>query len=428
MWAVRVKVHVTSNDRERTGPIMPLISDGAPRRGAFSALGATREIGTLLGASPEERLVRGYGHTLREICQQPAVWPEAAARVARRSDALATWLAGVDAVVVTGSGSSQYASECIAPSLQARLRLPVTTTPTGTILTHPEVCLPPSDSFLLVSIARSGNSPESRAAVDWLLERRPKVRHLFITCNRDGALATSYTGVPGVESVVLPDEANDESLVMTSSFTSLVVAGLGLGFLDATGAYEARTRGVATVAADVLARHSDALAVAARSGFGSTVFLGSGARLGAAREAALKMLEMNAGKVGTMAESFLGLRHGPMSAVHEDTLLVAFLSSDPLARAYEIDVLRELRRKKLGGRRLIVGAGVPADRDIGPDDLIVDGGSGPPLGDDDLALIDVVVGQMLAFFRCLDSGLRPDSPSNDGVITRVVSSFEIHRR
>ena len=301
--------------------------------------------------------------------------------------------------------------------------------PAGAILTHPEICLPPSDASLLVSVARSGNSPESRAAVDWLLEVRPRVRHLFVTCNKDGALATSYAGVQGVRSVVLPDETNDESLVMTSSFTSLVLAGLGLGVLDALDAYEARARALSQVAAAVLVERSDALAAAARSGFGSALYLGSGCRLGAAREAALKMLEMNAGKVATMAESFLGLRHGPMSAVHADTLVVAFLSSDPLARAYELDLLRELRRKEHrrapGGRgRRGPGRGGDGARRRGRGR----GRRRPELGDDELALVDVLVSQLLAFFRCLDAGFRPDSPSDDGIITRVVSDFEIHRR
>lgn len=408
--------------------MMSTTSDDAVRNEALEPLRDTKELGALLRVPREQQLAQGYGLTLEEIAQQPVVWPETASRMIQRAHDLTACLAGVETVVLTGSGSSQYASECIAPALHARLGLPVAAEPAGTILTHPEICLPPSDAALLVSVARSGNSPESRAVVDWLLEARPGVRHLFVTCNKDGALATSYTGVQGASSVVLPDETNDESLVMTSSFTSLVLAGLVLGVLDALDAYEARARALSQVATHVLVDRSDALASVARVGFGSAIYLASGHRLGAAREAALKMMEMNAGNVATLAESFLGLRHGPMSIVKDDTLMVAFLSSDPVARAYEMDLLRELRRKSIGGRRVIVGAGIPAEVETGPDDVIVDVGADAALGDEDLSLIDVVVGQLLAFFRCLDSGFRPDSPSDDGVITRVVSDFEIHRR
>jgi len=176
----------------------------------------------------------------------------------------------------------------------------------------------------------------------------------------------------------------------------------------------------------MLRNHGDVLASAARSGFRSAVYLGSGCRIGSAHEAGLKMLEMTAGRVLTLTESFLGLRHGPMSAVHDHTLIVAFLSSDEVVRAYEVDLLGELDRKELGTRKLIVGSGVPPGLATRPGDVIVECGDG--LADEDLVLLDVVVGQLLAFFRCLHEGLRPDSPSAEGVINRVVGSFTIHRR
>src|SRR5262249_8726070 len=144
--------------------------------------------------------------------------------------------------------------------------------------------------------------------------------------------------------------------------------------------------------------------------------------------ASLKMIEMNDGEVWALPESYLGLRHGPMSAITDQTLVVAFLSSDPVVRAYEMDLIRELDRKKLGSRRLIVGSDVPRDLAPGPRESIVDGAAGGAIGDEDLVLIDVLVGQLLAFFRCVSAGHRPDSPSSEGVISRVVSGFEIHRR
>jgi D-galactosamine 6-phosphate deaminase/isomerase len=391
----------------------------------LTSLAPTGEIGRLLRPRREEQLARGYGHTLNEICQQPVTWRGTAALVRSRAGELGRCLEGMSAVVLTGSGSSLYAGECVAPCLQGTLRIPTTAVPGGIILTHPELCLPPSGSYLVVSIARSGNSPESRGVVDFLLESQPRVRHLLVTCNVEGALATAYRGVRGVETLVLDRRTNDQSLVMTSSFTNLVLAARGLA-LSVSREYEERVDRLAGAAADVLRLRSDDVAKVAQSGFGSVVYLASGCRLGSAREAALKMLEMNGGDVWTFAESYLGLRHGPMSAMRPDTLLVAFLSADPVVRAYEVDLLRELRRKELGARRLIVGSGVPPD--LAPDagDVIVD--TGPNGADEDLTLIDTLVGQLLAFFRCVCAGYRPDSPSQDGVITRVVSSFEIHRR
>jgi tagatose-6-phosphate ketose/aldose isomerase len=382
-------------------------------------------LGALLSPSPEEQVRRGYGHTLREIAQQPLTWTETAERM-RDLPLVAESLNGASAVVLTGSGSSVYAAECVAPCLQHGLGLPVSAVPAGLILTHPETCLPPTGPFLVVSLARSGNSPESRAVVDFLLESRPQARHLFITCNRDGSLATSYQGRPDVRVIVLDEKTNDRSLVMTSSFTNMVLAGRALGG-DAQ-ACESRALGLARAAASLLRERADGLDAFARRGFGSVVYLGSGCRLGSAREAALKMLEMNAGEVFTFAESYLGLRHGPMSAIRPDTLVVAFLSSDPLVRAYERDVLSELDRKGLGSGRIVVGSGLPAGIVSSPEALVLECGALSPAADEDLTLLDAVAGQLLAFFRCLAGNRNPDSPSVDSVITRVVSGFEIHRR
>jgi tagatose-6-phosphate ketose/aldose isomerase len=388
---------------------------------------APGEVAALLRPSWAEQLERGYGHTLREIGQQPVTWIETAARLRDLAPVLGACLAGAEAVVFTGSGSSVYAGECVAPCLQEALGVHVSAVPAGLILTHPETCLPPNGPFLVVSLARSGNSPESRAVVDWLLESRPRARHLFITCNSRGALATSYLDRPDVRAVVLDEKTDDRSLVMTSAFTNLALAGRALGSTRDPAACEARALDLARSAASLLLHETEGLCRAARSGFDSVAFLGSGCRLGSAREAALKMLEMNSGEVWTLAESYLGFRHGPMSAMRPGTLLVAFLSSDPLVRAYELDLLRELDRKGLAARRVVFGADLP-DGLSAPGALLVDAGAGRPCRDEDLTVLDAVVGQLLAFFRCLGAGHRPDSPSEASVITRVVSGFEIHRR
>lgn len=385
-------------------------------------------LGALLRPSWDEQLERGYGHTLREIGQQPLTWLETAARMHDLAPVLEASLDGAEAVVFTGSGSSVYAGECVAPCLQEALGVPVTAVPAGLILTHPETCLPPNGPFLVVSLARSGNSPESRAVVDWLLESRPHARHLFITCNSRGALATSYRERPEVRVVVLDEKTDDRSLVMTSAFTNLALAGRALGARRDPASCKARALGLARGAAGLLHDQADALSRAAGSGFDSVAYLGSGCRLGSAREAALKMLEMNSGEIWTLAESYLGFRHGPMSALRPRTLLVAFLSSDPLVRAYELDLLRELDRKGLGTRRIVFGAGLPSGLASTPDTVLLDSAASVPCQDEDLTLLDALVGQLLAFFRCLAAGYRPDSPSEASVITRVVSGFEIHRR
>lgn len=410
--------------------------ESEPLRGTVDAwlrgFAPEREIGRLLGQPNQEQQERGYGHTLREIAQQPVTWLETASAMAADRARLDSVLdeAGVHSregsVLLTGSGSSLYAGECMALPLQHALGVPVQAVSAGLLLTHPEASLPPAGPYLVVSFARSGNSPESRAVLESLLGGDARGRHLIITCNREGALATGFAGNPRVKAVVLDRKTEDQSLVMTSSFTNMVLAGAFLGATRTPEEYAHRVESTALAAAGVLRNHGDVLASAARSGFRSAVYLGSGCRGGSAHEAGLKMMEMTAGRVFTLAESFLGLRHGPMSVVHEDTLVVAFLSSDEMVRAYETDLLGELDRKELGARKLIVGSGVPRSLATRREDVIVECGDG--LRDADLVVLDVLVGQLLGFFRCRHEGLRPDSPSAEGVINRVVESFAIHRR
>jgi tagatose-6-phosphate ketose/aldose isomerase len=390
-------------------------------------------VGALLAASPVERDGGGYAHTLREICQQPITWIETASHAASLVARFEASLIAVNsdaapgAVVLTGSGSSLYAGECLSLALQTALGIPVHPISAGMVLTDPAGCLTHRLPSLLVSFARSGNSPESCGAVDAVREALPLCRHLVITCSGQGRLATRYRDDPRVATIVLDERTNDRSLVMTSSFTNMVLAGRLLALSRDVAGYRGRVAALARQAAELLARHADPLARIARSDYRTAVYLGSGNRYGAAREAALKMLEMTAGQVKTFPETYLGLRHGPMCGVDAEALVICFLSSDPVTRAYEVDLVRELNRKKLGARKVIVGPGVPDDI-VCAEDVVIDPPGLASVADEDAPVLDVVVGQLLAFFRCLHIGLRPDSPSDEGVISRVVGDFAIHRR
>jgi tagatose-6-phosphate ketose/aldose isomerase len=214
---------------------------------------------------------------------------------------------------------------------------------------------------------------------------------------------------------------------MTSSFTNMVLAGRALGATRAFGAYQQEVPWLAQAAGEILVDHADALRRVAESGFRTAVFLGSGGRFGGAHEGALKMLEMTSGAVSSFPETYLGLRHGPMCAVDDGALVVCFLARDPVIRAYELDLIRELSRKRLGAARVIVGASLPEELRT-PGDVLVDTSAMAQVSDEAAPLLDVLVGQLLAFFRCLHLGLRPDQPSADGVINRVVEDFVIHRR
>ena len=382
---------------------------------------------TLLQRTPEEQLSDGYFHTLREILQQPSTWLATCAQMLRASRDVQAILDQAQTLILTGSGSSEYAGDCVRLTLQNELGITAQVIGGGTLLTQGSRALPPLRPAVIVSIARSGDSPESVGAVSLMLETEPQIRHLILTCNQNGGLAVRYRNHPKVRVIALDDRTNDRSLVMTSSFTNMALAARFCGLAHAPEEYSRICESLSRIGDRMLRTDlPNRLGNVARTGFRRAVFLGSDSQLGAVRESALKMLEMTAGRVTTLCETYLGFRHGPMSYVHSDTLVVCFLSSDPLLRAYESDLLQELNRKELGMLKVIAGENVPLDL-AGEDDAIIECPGLAEAGDENAPMIYVLVGQLLAFFRCLEEGLRPDSPSETGVIRRVVESFTLHR-
>jgi len=374
--------------------------------------------------------VGGYEHTLREICQQPELWPTTAAQIGSVLDQWKSMLADVRQIILTGSGSSLYAGELIAPALQHATNLPVHPLASGEVLLFGGLALPPVRPLLVISFARSGNSPESSGLIQYLLDREPEARHLVLTCNRFGRLARLW-GAAGdceerrVQVITLDDRTCDRSLVMTSSFTNLAFAGLGFAFLDRAGDYAAAAGSLARACNELLSDWADLLAQAAEADFQRLIVLGDGGSFGAARESALKMLEMTDGRVLTMAETSLGFRHGPMCAFTENALFVMFLSSDPVCRSYQVDLLEEIRKKKLGGKKIVVGAEIPRGL-LGAEDIALDLKCLRDLSEPWFPIVHTVVGQLLAFFRSRFEGLRPDCPAANGSISRVVPEFPLY--
>ena len=376
------------------------------------------------GVPRDEQIARGYGHTVAEICRQPETWRTTAAVLHGEAGHRRLPQAPL---VLTGSGSSEFVCAALAPTLQSRLGQPVRAVACGELLLSPESFLQADQPATLVSFGRSGNSPESVAVVGLVLERYPRCSQIVVTCNPHGRLATAYDHEPRVRTIILGREVDDESLVMTSSFTNMWLAGRTLDLAaDDPAAFGRLAEELARLGENLLEQQLEPLAGMADRAFERALFLGTGAGFGAAREAELKMLEMCGGRVATRSETFLGLRHGPLASVDTNTLVVAFVSSEARRQSFELDLLAELRQKGLGHSFVIAGAGVPggvaAERD-----LVVEYAATTDMADGDLVLLHVVIGQVLAFFRCLHVGLRPDAPSTDDVITRVVRPFTMHR-
>ena len=180
---------------------------------------------------------------------------------------------GIRLLVLMGSGSSEYAGACVQPVLQNALRIVTQTVGGGALLTHGVRAIAPERPGLMISLARSGDSPESVGAVSLMLEADPRLRRLVITCNPQGRLATTYRDDPRVQAIALDERTNDRSLVMTSSFTNMVLAARALGLLHSPDRYRALSRELSGRAERLLGTSFVVLGRVAERDFGRVLFL-----------------------------------------------------------------------------------------------------------------------------------------------------------
>ncbi len=359
--------------------------------------------------SAETGLHTAPRYTLQEILRQPLLWSTTLKNVRSASERLQLSVKLQKArVLLTGAGTSAYAASAVASAWPRALAVATTDLLIDTERYLPEV-------GAVVSLARSGDSPESAAVVERIRTLRPEILQLAIVCNKDGALSRS--GLDGL--IALDPRTNDQSLVMTSSFSNLVLGGLVLAQPDAVAATADE---LSKRAAALLPEIDQACQRASTRIRDRIAVLSSSPLLGWAREAGLKSLEMTAGRFPLLTETYMGLRHGPMSFVKPDTFVLCLLSSDPVRRLYEADLLRELRAKKIG---YLIGIADPAESEGLFDDVIP---AVAPQADDALRTPYEILGpQLLGYHLSLRIGLNPDSPSPDGVINRVVQGVKIHR-
>ncbi len=363
--------------------------------------------------------------TGEEIAQQPRVWRGVAAVVESRRASLDAFLADAltdpsAVVVLTGAGTSAYVGELVASEVRRGTGRTVVPVPTTDVVASPHTALPADRPVLLVSFARSGDSPESVAAVELADQVTASVRHLVITCNAEGQLARELAGRPDAFVLTLPPEANDRGFAMTSSFT-----GMALATLLAFGA-SVDVEAVATAGEAVLGFAERATAAVVDLRPRRLVYLGSAGLQGLAHESALKCLELTAGRVIALGEASMAFRHGPKSALDAETVAIVYLSGDPYTRRYDVDIARELSAS-LGPDRVVVvdgGEDDPAVVGLPAVRWPVPGVAGLP--DAAWGLAAVVLAQTLGLTASLAEGLTPDNPFPGGEVNRVVQGVVIH--
>ncbi|MBW8859632.1 MAG: SIS domain-containing protein [Caulobacter sp.] len=363
--------------------------------------------------------------TAREITQQPAMLRETQVLLRARRAEIEAFLQPLLAlpalrVILTGAGTSAFIGQCLAPVLAARLGRRVEAIPTTDLVCAPQLYFEADTPTLLVSFGRSGNSPESLAAVELADRLVKEVRHLVVTCNAEGALA-GYARRSGGLTLQLPEATHDRSFAMTSSFSCMTYAALAI--FSGVTAMDARVDAIAHATERMIGDHAGVMQAAAAEGYERVVYLGSHIFQGLAREAGLKLLELTNGALVTMFDSPLGFRHGPKTIVNGRTLVVVFFSNNAYTRSYDLDLLGELRRDDDAARVIAITAqdGVGLARS---DELSV---PGLETADDvELLFPYIVAPQIFAFFQSLRLGLAPDKPNTSGTVNRVVQGVRIH--
>jgi tagatose-6-phosphate ketose/aldose isomerase len=388
----------------------------------------------ILNLSEQEKTSRGLLHTPKEIAQQPQTWGATFARVQKESSGIQSFLRSVGiggdsvqapAVFLVGAGTSDYIGRSLVPLLRRLWNCEVSAVPSTDILTDFPDHVLPNRKYLWISISRSGESTEGVVVLKKALADSPNVHHLLLTCNAEGQMFRDLQGTQNALTVLLDEAVNDRGLAMTSSFTNMVIAGHCLANIHSLDQYERVLSRLVDAGERFLPVAADRAAELAAQPFTSACFVGSGALKAVATECGLKLLELTSGRIRTVAEAAMGLRHGPMSVLDDKTLFVSFVSSDPCKRKYESDLLREIGDKKLVRTRVAVSAA--GEKDLaGLAEHVLSLNPSQPIPDYYRVPVDVMLGQLLGLFFSLRCGLKPDTPSPSGAINRVVQVGRIY--
>ena len=370
-------------------------------------------------------------NTASEIAQQPVLWKGLSKMLLEKEEYISAFMKQLGdlrkiRIILTGAGSSAFIGEALALFAAKSAGIKCEAVHTTDIVSAPDAVLFADIPTLLVSFARSGNSPESAGAVQYA---RKKIKNLYeaaIVCDGSSKLADITAEDKKNLMLVMPEGSNDKGFAMTSSVTCMLLAGFALLNHEKIG----------EIADDVsslcenLVKSSLNLSVMAQKyakyPFDRAVYLASGAFKGLAHEGSLKMMELSNGTVNASFDSAAGFRHGPKTVIKDNTLSLHFIYSDPFTAKYDIDLLAELYREKNKN----IAAAICCD-DINSsfqaDDKIMLPCDGYGFAADLCTGINgLVFFQALAMFKSIELGITTDNPSPGGQVNRVVKGVVIY--
>ncbi|MDY3005891.1 SIS domain-containing protein [Anaerococcus porci] len=363
---------------------------------------------------------KDFKNTYTEILNQADTWLDVYSLYEERKGDIDKFLEklGKDTkVIFTGAGTSEYVGNVAVDYLKTHGDFNFESVATTDLVSSPYLHFQKDQKTLLVSFARSGNSPESLAAVKLGQQLVDDFYNLPITCAKDGELAKGLYDDPNSYVFLEPEITNDKGFAMTNSFSSMLLATL-LIFDSKSENKKEIVEKLSKLGKEIYAR-IDELEDLVNFDFNRVVYLGSGPLGKLTKEARLKILELTAGEVATIWDSSMGFRHGPKSFIDENTLLVSFVSSNAYTRLYDLDVLDEVYNDGIA-KKLIGIANSNLDRDY---ELIFESDD---LNDAYLSIVYIVIAQIFALVTSLRVGNRPDNPSRSNTVNRVVKGVTIH--
>ena len=384
----------------------------------------------MLDYTKEDLIELGAEITTREIYQQPQVWQTAFENYKARSDEIVAFLNGIGEkhdyikVILTGAGTSAYVGDTLLPyfrKIYDERKWNFNAIATTDIVANPLAYLHKEVTTILVSFARSGNSPESVAAVDLAKDIVEELYQITITCAAEGKLAQQAHGDERNLLLLQPAPSNDAGFAMTSSFTSMMLTAL-LVFDKADLAAKAEKVSALMTLSQEMLDSAEAIQKMVSLDYNRVIYLGAGPFFGLAHEAQLKILELTAGQVATMYESPVGFRHGPKSLVNEKTVVVVFGSTDFYTKLYDLDLVREVAGDEIARKVILL---TDQKEDLENVEQVIF--SSQQLADDVYRVfLYIVYGQLFALLTALKVNNRPDTPSPTGTVNRVVQGVIIH--
>ena len=371
-------------------------------------------------------------NTAKEIIQQPDTWRESVKNLIKNKIEIKSFIDSFLSkkefrIILTGAGTSAFAGEVCEPYLTSLLNKRVEAIATTDLVASPKSYFIKDIPTLLVSFARSGNSPESVHAVNLASQLVDDLYQIVITCNENGKLAKNTVNDEKSLLLLMPPQTNDLGFAMTSSFTTMVLNAMAVFNINNIENFSSDVDKLSNSVNDFIENNIEKVTSLSNEDFERIVYLGSSTSKGIARESALKVLELTAGKVNASYDTPLGFRHGPKSVVDDNTVSVIYISNDEYTRQYDLDLAKEMLAHKKNDKVVIVGDNIEEDI-LNKADYVfnVENINYNVENKVLLPLQQIIFGQMLSFLKSVNLGITPDNPCPTGEVNRVVQGVILH--